>query len=420
VEVYREKRDLRGAIGELTRLLKRTPDSVPARKLLVQLYVQSRNPDRAMATIDEAISRNPTLALWHEAKGDLLVLLGRLEDATPEFREAYTLQPNGSRLAKYAEMALANDPPAYADLEAAVSSTPELVDGRPLLRNLYARALSGVGRNDDAMQQMRVAYREHREKLDAGTTTRAAQVNWLRSLQSVMADQEPAEYERFITELADGQPEAVELLWIGRVWAASGPEGLNRGIELLHTALVRCPADDTALRAQLELDLGQFEVAVGNVQTAVEAFERALEIEPNNVLALNNAAFIYAEHLGAPGKALPYAERAVAEVPTEGTVLDTLGWTYYRVGRYEEAEEFLRRSIKARPMADNHLHLAFVLFETARDLEPEPGAKRLDNARTYLRRAAELGPPPDLQTEIDRLAEEIEALARRFVNSRRR
>jgi tetratricopeptide (TPR) repeat protein len=83
VEIYRIRGDERGAIGELTRLLKRKPDSVPARTLLVQLYAQSGNGERAMATIDEAIQMNPTIALWHEAKGDLLVIMNRIPEAIP-------------------------------------------------------------------------------------------------------------------------------------------------------------------------------------------------------------------------------------------------------------------------------------------------------------------------------------------------
>jgi tetratricopeptide (TPR) repeat protein len=226
-----------------------------------------------------------------------------------------------------------------------------------------------------------------------------------------MSDRGPQEYERFVTEAAGGQLDSAEQLWAARVWVTSGPEGLSRAIELVHMALAQCPLDDTSLRAQLELDLGQFEVVAGNIQAAVEAFERALEFEPENVLALNNAAYIFAEHLNDYEKALVYAERAVAAAPNEGTVLDTLGWTYYHVGDYEKAENYLRDSTKARPTPDNHLHLARVLFETAKTLEGRAATDRLNLTRTYLNRAAELRPSEELQQEIDQLAEEIETWA---------
>jgi tetratricopeptide (TPR) repeat protein len=237
-------------------------------------------------------------------------------------------------------------------------------------------------------------------------------VSWLRGLQAVMSDRGPAEYEQFVTELANGRLDSLEQLWAARVWVTIGPEGLSRAIELVHMALTQCPADDTALRALLELDLGQFEVVAENIPAAVEAFERALEIEPDNVLALNNVAYLYAENLNDPDRALPYAERAMAAVSyEEGTVLDTLGWTYYRVGRYDEAEEYLRRSTKARPTPDNHLRPPRVLFETTKGLDRQAAAERLRTTRTYLNRAAELQPSEELQMEIDRLAEEIEAWA---------
>ncbi|MHC4208912.1 MAG: tetratricopeptide repeat protein [Planctomycetota bacterium] len=413
VEIYRLKGDLRGAVGELTRLLERTPDNVAARRLLVQLYVDSGDEERAVGLIDEAIIRNPTIAPWHELKGDLLVRMDRVPDAIVEFRQAHDLQPSSVRLAKYAETALGGDAPAYADVAELASSAPELVEGRPLVRTLYARALSGIGRYEDAVQQMQAAYREHRQLLDEGRVDRAGLVNWLRALQAVMGDRGPVEYERFVTELADGRPDAVEQWWIARAWAGGGPEGPSRAIELVQLALAECSADDTALRAQLQFDLGQFEVVAGNLPAAVEAFERVIEVEPDNVQSLNNAAYIYAEHLGDPARALPYAERAVALMPNEASVLDTLGWIYYGVGRHEEAEEYLRRAAKSTPTADNHFHLATVLFERVRSLEPERAARQLGTARTYLQRAAELGPSAELQMKIDRLAEEIDAWARR-------
>jgi tetratricopeptide (TPR) repeat protein len=428
----------RSAVAELDRLLTRSPGNVAARRLLVQIHAESGSGDRAMATIDEAITRNPTIALWHEAKGDLLVLMSRdavardpdaahllLSRAVEQFREAYELQPNGGRLAKYGETALVGNEPAYLDVVEMVSAREEFVEGRPLLRSLYALALSGVGRNDEAMEQMRAAYDEHRQLmerqlLETGQVSPAGLVNWLRRLQSVMSDRGPAQYEQFVTELAAGRLDSVEQLYIARVWVTSGPEGLSRAVELVHMALAQCPAEDPALRAQLELDLGQFEVVADNIPAAAAAFERALEIDPKNVLALNNAAYIYAEHMNDPAKALPYAERAVEASPNEGNVLDTLGWTYYRVGRYGEAEDYLRLSTKARPTPDNYLHLARVLFETTKDLSGEAARTRLDTTRTYLNRAAELKPSEELQMEIDRLAEEIEAWASSSGQRRRR
>jgi tetratricopeptide (TPR) repeat protein len=413
VEVYRLKGDARGATGELTRLLERAPNNEPARRLLIQLYAETGDGDRALDVIDEAIDRNPTIAMWREAKGDLLVLMNRIPAAVAEFREAFDLGPSGGRLAKYAETALVGAAPAYADVAETVSSALELVEGHPLLRAQYARALNGVGRYDDAIQQMEDAYRELRQRLDAGEGNRSGIVNWLRALQEVIGDRGPQEYERFVTELANGRLSGVEQWWIARSWVDSGPEGPSRAIALVHSALAECPADDTVLRAQLQLDLGQFEVVAGNIPAAAEAFDRAIEIEPDNVLALNNAAFIYAERLDDLAKALPYAERAVAVRPNEATILDTLGWIYYRLGRHEEAEEYLRRAVKISPTANNHFHLATVLFETHKDLESERAARQRGTAQTYLQRAAELQPSAELQMEIDRLAEEIDTWAKR-------
>ena len=53
----------------------------------------------------------------------------------------------------------------------------------------------------------------------------------------------------------------------------------------------------------------------------------------------------------------------------------------------------------------------FRIKETTKDLTGEPAETPLSTPRTYLNRAAELQPSKELQMEIDRLAEEIEAWA---------
>ena len=59
----------------------------------------------------------------------------------------------------------------------------------------------------------------------------------------------------------------------------------------------------------------------------------------------------------------------------------------------EEAEDALRRSIAIRPSPDNHLHLAWVFYET----------DRRDRTRSYLLKAEALHPSPDTQARINEL-----------------
>jgi tetratricopeptide (TPR) repeat protein len=269
-----------------------------------------------------------------------------------------------------------------------------MLQGSPLLRGLYALALTGLNRDAEALEQMKLARDEHGQILAQQPGARQGLESWLGTLQLVMADQDPGAYERLVMELAGGEPDPIELLAVARTWVrARGNEGVSHALELLSAAAAGCGADDEQLRAMIELDAGQYHVLIGDYQKAADAFVKVLESDPDHPLALNNAAYIYIEHLDDPARAIPFAERAAVVKPGDPFILDTLGWAHFGVESYVKAEEALRESIAAGPSADNYLHLAWVFYQTDRH----------DKAKDYLRYAAELKPNPDTQKQINDL-----------------
>ena len=100
--------------------------------------------------------------------------------------------------------------------------------------------------------------------------------------------------------------------------------------------------------------------AAGRNQEALEAYEAVLQLEPENLVALNNAAWVSHE-LGQPG-ALSFAERAHEVGPENAAVLDTLGWILVGRGQSEQAIEILSRAAELAPQAPEiRYHLAEAL-----------------------------------------------------------
>jgi len=418
VQILRTKGDPAGAIGELTRLIKRTPGNIAARRLLIQLLVQRAAerhelPGREiLQVVHEGIKLNPSLSLWHESLGDLHVLRStgfrragdgktaqaEASQAAAAFLTAHERQPSAVRLAKYAELSLAEEQPDFVNIVQRIEGTRRMLEGSPLLRGLYALALTGQDRDAEALEQMKLARDEHGQILAQQPGARQGLESWLGTLQMVMADEDPAAYERFVREVAGPELDSIELVAIARTWVRiRGKEGVSHSLELLITAVARCKADDNQLRAMIHLDAGQYHVLLGDYQKAAVAFVQVLESDPDHPLALNNAAYIFVQHLDDPARAIPFAERAVVIKPGDPFILDTLGWALFRVESYDKAEEALRKSIAVGPSAGNHLHLAWVFYQT----------DRRDKARDYLRYAAELKPGPDTQDEIDDLAAKL-------------
>lgn len=96
-------------------------------------------------------------------------------------------------------------------------------------------------------------------------------------------------------------------------------------------------------------------------------FRKVLATDPNNALTLNNFGFMLADRGVKLDEALAMIRKAVQLEPTNYAYLDSLGWAYFRLGQYTQAEDNLQRAI-ARGATDPtvHDHLGDVYEKTGR------------------------------------------------------
>lgn len=96
-------------------------------------------------------------------------------------------------------------------------------------------------------------------------------------------------------------------------------------------------------------------------------FKQVLESDPNNALTLNNYGFMLADRNIRLNEALAMIRKAVQLEPTNYAYLDSLGWVYFRLGQYTQAEDDLQRAI-SRGATDPtvHDHLGDVYEKTGR------------------------------------------------------
>ncbi|MBV8769171.1 MAG: tetratricopeptide repeat protein [Hyphomicrobiales bacterium] len=113
--------------------------------------------------------------------------------------------------------------------------------------------------------------------------------------------------------------------------------------------------------------------------------KKALELSPDQPLVLNYLGYSWVDQGMNIDEAFKMLRRAVDLRPKDGYVIDSLGWAYYRMGRYDDAVHTLEKAIELKPndaTINNHLgdaywHVGRKLEATfqwahARDMQPEP------------------------------------------------
>lgn len=162
---------------------------------------------------------------------------------------------------------------------------------------------------------------------------------------------------------------------------------LNRNIDavrMLERARQINPKDLDAI-AQLALVYD----AMRRFEESDALYEEALKLDPENHLVLNNFAYSLADRNLKLDLALAMSRKAVDAQPENASYLDTIGWIYYRLGRYIEAETWTKKAIsKGEVNAVVYEHLGDIYYRmNQKDLAIEHWnmALKLDEQNTQLR-----------------------------------
>jgi tetratricopeptide (TPR) repeat protein len=136
---------------------------------------------------------------------------------------------------------------------------------------------------------------------------------------------------------------------------------------------------------------------------AEEQFKKVLASDPDHASTLNYLGYMLADQNMKLDEALTYIKRAVDLDPGNGAYLDSLGWAYFRLGKYEQAEDsLLKASQKINTDPTVHDHLGDLYQKTGR---LKQAATNWERALTEWNRtiAAEVDPadPVRVQKKLD-------------------
>ena len=103
---------------------------------------------------------------------------------------------------------------------------------------------------------------------------------------------------------------------------------------------------------------------------AEKDFLRALDLNPNQPQVLNYLGYSWVDKGMNLTRALDMIQKAVQASPNDGYIIDSLGWAYYRLGRYSDAVTQLEQAATLRPNdPEINDHLGDAYWKVGRKLE---------------------------------------------------
>ena len=108
----------------------------------------------------------------------------------------------------------------------------------------------------------------------------------------------------------------------------------------------------------------------GDWPSAEADLQAALELRPEDPLMLNYLGYSWIERGIHIDEGTDMIKRALAQRPEAGFIIDSLGWAYYQIGRYQDAVVELERALEIEPGNDEiNDHLGDAYWQVGRERE---------------------------------------------------
>ncbi|MCB0793113.1 MAG: tetratricopeptide repeat protein [Flavobacteriales bacterium] len=390
--------ELEEALELLERARRNDPQNMTYAGMLADLYDELGRPQDALALYMEVLELDPDdsmvrLALaehfYGEGKSDLAFEQLGIAFADPDLDVDTKMQvllsffemTSASGVGDSAQDSLLNE--AYRLIDVLETTHPE--SGKP--HTIKGDFLMRDGRSREARDAFREALVYEKDRYPI----------WMQLLQLDLQlgdDQALANDAEEASELFPTDPTIYLFLGIG----ASRIGEHDKAIEALVTGrdLV---IDDPRLSAQFWSSLGDAYNESNDHPRSDEAFDKALELDPDNATTLNN----YAYYLSLRGEQLDKASRMSLRsnelAPGQPSFQDTYAWVLYRNGKFQEALIWIEKALASGGGAEgviveHHGDILFALGDKEGALLQWKKAQEMGGASEEIDKKVAEGRPP--------------------------
>ena len=313
--------DLVGAVEHARAALALRPDFEAARIDLCRMLALKGDLVEARAAIEEAMALNPSNPDFHHYLGNVCVAEGQPDAAIGHYRRALELRPDQAQVVANIGSAQRSQglyDEAIASYEQAMRIDPALADAHAKLGML----LKAQGRFVEAEGALRKATQLEPRNVDA-----LSELAWV--CRALGRPAETVEHYRRAAELRPDLPNTYANL--GLALEESGQTG--DAIDILRRGLAVKPTPD--LHGNLAITFSR----LGNMDEAIEHYEEALRLQPENPFARCNIASALGD-MGATERAIAAYREVMREWP-ELLVAHSNLLFYLAITDHETPQEYL-------------------------------------------------------------------------------
>lgn len=345
-------------------------EAVAAQRLWGEALLRLGHPERATRALEIAAAASPSDHVIRRELAGVYRGLGRLADAASLLREVSQEAPSERRT----HLLLAETFADQGETEAALNSfitalrlfAAEADEETRPVRDAIRSRMAVLYLGNDQLD----AARDMLAELESPDTAEAQELmarlaittrDWTEARQAVRRLQ--ALGEEGVATMLEGEIFARTGRWakaevkFSEAIALRGPGSRVRVAQIYldvdrpepGEALLRAMVAEAPDNADLRFQLGAFLFRCDRFEESEREMREAFRIDPQHAEALNFLGYGMADASDRLDEALELIQRALEIDPWNGAYLDSLGWVYFRMGRYGEAREPLERAAREYP-----------------------------------------------------------------------
>jgi tetratricopeptide (TPR) repeat protein len=382
--------DSRGSAAELLKEFQTDAKllALPVERGLIPLALRLKQNDIALTLAQAQVKKEPNNSKAWVWQGLSYVALEKGEEATASYAQALKLEPKNNRL-RLSYVQLLNELKRFDAINKTLRDAP--VQDEEILQARIALAITEPKSNKAPTQKLINKRLKKLQRELENTEGLALSAKQEMSGQIFELMKQPEEAKKYYSEVSPGERYASARLRLAVLQSETDLSLARQTLDALQDAdlseqervnaflleaellikakkldeahatygegLARAPNDTSILYARA---MNAF--ARKDIKGLEEDLLAVIEIDPQNAQAMNALGYSIIDEPGRLEEATDYIQQAYMLEPKSGAIMDSLGWAYFKAGKYDQAIVQLRAAYEAEPEGEIAAHLGEALW----------------------------------------------------------